>query len=211
MIAPLTALIVWYGSWPFAVLLVLLCGISLYEWFNVSRRTQSFAMFASFGLVYVIGSFLCAYLIRDTMGLSLSLMFLCMVWSSDIGAYFTGKIIGGPKMSPTISPNKTWAGMAGAVFFPALVAVIWVTLDQILPLGADVSPITYAKIVAGGMAIGIFGQIGDLMISFIKRKAGVKDSGNLIPGHGGLLDRIDSMLLAMPVFLVIAELVFYVR
>jgi phosphatidate cytidylyltransferase len=113
------------------------------------------------------------------------LFVLLMVWASDIGAYLVGRLAGGPKLAPSISPGKTWSGAAGGVAASLLVAVAL----------AGAAP-WRAAIVA--VVLSIVSQAGDLLESALKRHVGVKDSGRLIPGHGGLLDRLDGMLTAAP-------------
>ena len=118
---------------------------------------------------------------------------MVVTWSTDIFAYFAGRGIGGPKLAPRVSPNKTWAGliggMAGAALLGALVAW-WLGLD----------PIFYLL----GAPLGLLAQLGDLYESWVKRRAGVKDSGSLLPGHGGVLDRVDGLLpVALATFLIL--------
>jgi len=117
---------------------------------------------------------------------------MVVTWSTDIFAYFAGRAIGGPKLAPRISPSKTWAGLvggvAGAELFGWLVAAF-------LDLG---SPFLY---ISGFM--GVLAQAGDLFESWVKRRAGVKDSGTLLPGHGGALDRLDGFLPVIVATLVI--------
>jgi len=108
-----------------------------------------------------------------------------LVWTTDIGAYACGRLIGGPKIAPTISPNKTWAGLLGAM---ALTALISYLLSRHIP---DYPPLLA---IALGLLIAVVAQAGDFLESALKRRAGVKDSGTLLPGHGGLLDRIDGLL-----------------
>jgi len=109
---------------------------------------------------------------------------LALVWATDIGAYFAGRFVGGPKLAPPISPNKTWAGLGGGMLAAGIVG-----LAAAGPLGA--APIALA---AGSMVLAVVAQLGDLFESGLKRRYGVKDSSALIPGHGGLLDRIDGLL-----------------
>jgi phosphatidate cytidylyltransferase len=192
VMAPVFALIVWFGGWPFTAFLIIASAIALFEWFGMAlllrpRKTQMIIGFA-----YILLGFYCFYLFRVNFGFAEVLLLVVMVWASDIGAYFFGKTFGGPKMAPTISPNKTWAGLGGAVLCPFIVAVCF--LYFVSDMG------TWPLLIVSGLAVGLFGQAGDLLVSFMKRKAGVKDSSNLIPGHGGLLDRIDSLLLVAPVF-----------
>lgn len=114
---------------------------------------------------------------------------LAVVWATDIGAYVVGRTIGGPKLAPSISPGKTWAGLAGGVASASLAGLVstWV-------LGApSFSPILF---VSGALAV--VEQFGDLLESSAKRRFGVKDSSSLIPGHGGLLDRLDGLLAVAP-------------
>ena len=113
---------------------------------------------------------------------------LATVWATDICAYFTGRAIGGPKIAPIFSPSKTWAGLGGGMAGAAAVGVVTATL-----LGADGSPVALALLGAGLAAVA---QIGDFTESALKRRAGVKDSGTLIPGHGGILDRVDGLMFA---------------
>ena len=201
-----TVSILLFGGWPFIALLAVLAGISLYEWaqlsFQAEAEPKSYFYLAA-GVPYVVGSFICCYTIFESLGLFWAITFLMMVWGSDSGAYFAGKFIGGPKMAEKISPNKTWAGMGGAACTPFIIGV----LMMILYRGID-DFLWQAVVMLGGvgLCIGVAGQVGDLVISAFKRKAGVKDTGTLIPGHGGLLDRIDSMLLAAPVFLLLFTL-----
>ena len=201
-----TVSILLFGGWPFIALLAVLAGISLYEWaqlsFQAEAEPKSYFYLAA-GVPYVMGSFICCYTIFESLGLFWAITFLMMVWGSDSGAYFAGKFIGGPKMAEKISPNKTWAGMGGAACTPFIIGV----LMMILYRGID-DFLWQAVVMLGGvgLCIGVAGQVGDLVISAFKRKAGVKDTGTLIPGHGGLLDRIDSMLLAAPVFLLLFTL-----
>jgi phosphatidate cytidylyltransferase len=116
---------------------------------------------------------------------------LVIVWASDIGAFFTGRALGGPKLAPKISPNKTWSGAVGGVILAALIAGGY---GRVTGLGGNV----FAAMAAGALLAGV-AQAGDLLESALKRRAGVKDSGTLIPGHGGVLDRLDSLFFAGPV------------
>lgn len=190
------------GGIPFIILLAILAGISLFEWaqlsFECEKPSQTICLIA--GVPYVMGSFTCCFVIFESLGFFWAMIFLAMVWSSDSGAYFVGKAIGGPKMAETVSPNKTWAGFAGALLSPALIGIVAVFLYRGLN---EFSLIALGTMGMTGVFIGIAGQAGDLVVSAFKRKAGVKDTGTLIPGHGGLLDRIDSMLLAAPVYLIL--------
>ncbi len=124
---------------------------------------------------------------RDTV-----LWLLCAVWATDIGAYFAGRAIGGPRLAPTISPGKTWAGLAGGVLSSVVVgaAAAWL-----------VAPGRWGLVVTlclVGAGLAIVAQAGDLAESRLKRHFGIKDSGDIVPGHGGALDRLDGLLAAAP-------------
>lgn len=114
------------------------------------------------------------------------LWLLAVVWATDIGAYAAGRSIGGPKLAPRLSPNKTWAGLAGGVASAAVagLAAAWLS-------GAPAAALALVS-----AALAVVAQLGDLAESLAKRHFGVKDSSNLIPGHGGLLDRLDGLLAA---------------
>ena len=106
-----------------------------------------------------------------------------VTWATDIFAYFAGRAIGGPKLAPRISPNKTWSGLAGGVIGAALAAYA-------AAAHFDLDPVFYYV----GAPLGLLAQVGDLYESSVKRRLGVKDSGRLLPGHGGVLDRLDGLL-----------------
>ena len=133
------------------------------------------------------------FLREQPLGFMLALWTLAIVWATDIGAYFAGRAIGGAKLAPTISPNKTWAGLAGGMIAAAVV-------------GALIGKIGHLPVITFwlGAPLAVLAQLGDLLESGMKRHAGLKDSGHILPGHGGLLDRIDGML---PVAILVAALV----
>ncbi|MFQ5954040.1 MAG: phosphatidate cytidylyltransferase [Kiloniellales bacterium] len=120
------------------------------------------------------------------------LWLVCVVWAADIGAYVAGRAIGGPRLAPTISPGKTWAGLAGAVVLAVVVGAV---------AGFIYAPDRLRFIMIMGLmsaALALIAEAGDLAESKLKRHFGVKDSGTLIPGHGGALDRLDGMLPSAP-------------
>lgn len=132
------------------------------------------------------------------------LVVVVTVIATDTGAYFTGRAIGGPRIAPQISPSKTWAGLAGGMAAAALwlVVVVWVLGSAISGFAAveTVLALPFAGGAALGACLAIAAQAGDFLESWLKRKAGVKDSSRLIPGHGGVLDRIDGLI---PVALIV--------
>ena len=121
-------------------------------------------------------------------GLIYTLWALALVWATDIGAYFAGRAIGGPKLAPRLSPNKTWAGLIGGVALASLFAAV-MHRSYGLPM----------RLTLATPALAVLAQGGDLYESWLKRRAGVKDSGNILPGHGGVLDRLDGLVPVAPV------------
>jgi phosphatidate cytidylyltransferase len=124
----------------------------------------------------------------DGNGLLAVLFLLLAVWSSDTGAYFAGRLIGGSKLIPRVSPNKTWSGLAGAIVAAGAVGTVFALVNPSLDVG---------RMTLGGMALGLVGQFGDLIESALKREYGVKDASALIPGHGGFMDRVDGLAAAV--------------
>ncbi|MGR6836124.1 phosphatidate cytidylyltransferase [Syntrophomonas erecta] len=132
-------------------------------------------------------------------GFELLLLALLLTWASDVGGYTAGRLWGKSKLTPLLSPQKTWAGALGAVALSIVVAVVF--LGVIEWNGAGMA---YAILL--GIVSSLAAQFGDLFISAVKRYFGVKDAGNIIPGHGGVLDRFDSFLLVIPVVYYLASL-----
>ncbi len=150
--------------------------------------------FAAMGLPYVGLTMLALAWLRDSFNGGWPLVFFVfiVVWSTDIGAFFVGRTLRGPRLAPAISPNKTWSGFLGGLVFAGAIAIGLMSAI----VGAS-KPVQVVEIAIG---LSLLGQGGDLFESAVKRRFGVKDSGDLIPGHGGMLDRIDALLWAAPVF-----------
>lgn len=134
--------------------------------------------------------------LRDTavVGLSIFLWLLMVVWWTDVGAYFVGRRIGGPKLAPRISPKKTWAGLVGGAACAALWGLLWGALP-VLWGGAVSHPWLLALL---GACMAVLAQLGDISVSVVKRRFGAKDASSLIPGHGGVLDRFDGFIISTP-------------
>jgi phosphatidate cytidylyltransferase len=191
------------GGNAFLLLVLLVGGGVLWEWRGLVRRFATSGLeragWMTAGMIYLILACL-AVLLLNTHGLFLPL--LAAVIGTDVGAYCAGRTIGGRRIAPAISPSKTWAGlfggMAGAAFALMLVAMLSAGLVARLDgtgTGRTAVP-SAAPLILGGFAIAIVAQAGDFFESWMKRRAGVKDSGTLIPGHGGLFDRVDGLLAA---------------
>ncbi len=175
-------LALWIGGLALLALVLFVGGGVLWEWRGIIARfpigPAARGIWLIGGMVYIILA--CASVLAlDLKGLFAPV--LAAVIATDIGAYFAGRMIGGPKIAPAISPSKTWAGLIGGMTAAALAVAV----------------VTGQPVLAGaGAALAVVAQIGDFFESGMKRRAGVKDSGNLIPGHGGMFDRVDGLLAA---------------
>jgi phosphatidate cytidylyltransferase len=144
------------------------------------------------GLIYVALPVVAFVWLRDhaTAGLDIVVWLMLATWAADSGAYFVGRSVGGPKLAPRISPSKTWSGFAGGLASAAAVGAAYAGARH----ASDVAGVALASVL-----IGLTAATGDLVESAAKRRFHVKDAGTLIPGHGGLLDRVDGLLLAAAV------------
>ena len=171
------------GGYAFAVFAALAAGVMFTEW---RRMTEGWGPgWTVGGLFYALIPTLSLLWIRDRapQGLELLYWVFIVTWTTDIGAYFAGRAIGGPKLAPTISPNKTIAGLVGGMVSAGLASWAWVQYVM-LPL-----PLLWLAPLFATAAQG-----GDLFESWMKRRAGAKDSGTILPGHGGMLDRLDGLV-----------------
>lgn len=194
VMAPVTIAVAWYGGWLFVLFWALAACIVLWEWSRLVRGSapRHYGVFAGWmiaGLLYA-GVLLLApvTLRRDALGF-VALMFLfAVVWVTDIAAYFAGRAIGGPRLWAAVSPNKTWSGALGGALGGTAAGLATARLA-----GLDLAPM----LVLVALALSIASQLGDLLESAIKRHFGAKDASHLIPGHGGLMDRLDGFLTAV--------------
>ena len=192
------------GSFLFNLFITIIFLIASYEWFMMSKKKN----YHYFGYFFLIFSFYTVYDLRNNFGdESESLVFFLFVLliciSTDIGGFLFGKIFKGPKLTK-ISPNKTYSGMIGGYLFSFVIIFFLFEYSEFLfDEKTKWLPIVYFHIIL----ISTISQIGDIVISYFKRLSKIKDTGNLIPGHGGLLDRIDGLLFAMPV----AYIIFYLN
>ena len=189
ILAPLAVWVVWTGEWPYLLLVSAILFIGLYEWV----RLAGIGALAVIGVLYLGLNLMALIWLRSQpeIGRDLTFFLLLSVWAVDTGAYFAGRLIGGPKLAPRFSPSKTWAGLFGGMAAAAAIGLLWAFIA-----GARQPQLALLL----GPLIAVIAQTGDIMESALKRRAGAKDSGNLIPGHGGILDRIDGLLLAAPFF-----------
>ena len=167
------------------------------------RRPLGAASVTVMGILYTGGLLSFGYALRehpyavgDRAGTALVAFPLVLTWASDIGAFFVGRAVGGPKLIPSVSPGKTISGALGGLATTVLVSWLYVRF-ALRPVA--LLTMTIPATILFGALISVAAQVGDLAESLLKREANVKDSSHLIPGHGGLLDRLDSLLFVLPV------------
>ena len=183
------------GSNYFIFFLLIILLISFYEWHKMSVNK----IFLILGYIFIFLSLCSAYLLRgnDENNLFNFLLVILICISTDIGGYIFGKLFKGPKLTK-ISPNKTYSGFFGGLFLSILLVIIFTNNLKFFGF----SNYHYISLSLDKLfmiiSISIISQIGDIFVSYFKRKAKVKNTGKLLPGHGGLLDRIDGMIFAIP-------------
>jgi len=185
------------GSFYFNFFIAICFMITLYEWHKMSKNKS----YNIFGYIFLFFSFYSVYFVRNELeenSLPVFLFILLICISTDIGGYVFGKIFKGPKLTK-ISPKKTYAGVFGGYFLSIILANILFNYSELFTkqyLNFDIDEFILVLI------ISTVSQLGDLIISYFKRLSKIKDTGKLIPGHGGVLDRIDGMIFAFPFYYV---------
>lgn len=190
ILIPIAINAIFFSQTTFFVLVVSITILMTIEWLDITKTARNKRKWRMIGFFYILIPIFCVIKIRLIEPYILLWMFV-IIWTTDIFAYFAGKILGGPKLAPTISPNKTWSGLLGGVIACAILGLI---SSILFPGSATFFIIT-------SVILSIIEQISDLMESKIKRIFKVKDSGDIIPGHGGVIDRLDGMTLVAPVIL----------
>ena len=183
IIIPVSIFFIIQGSYFFLFFLSCIFFGAIYEWHNITKKKN---LHKYLGIIILAFSFYSAFYFRENYNLNFFIFIILICVSTDIGGYIFGKILNGPKLT-RISPKKTYAGMIGS-FILALITGYFYTkfINQ--------NEISQLEILLSIFFISLVSQIGDLIISYFKRKAKIKDTGNLLPGHGGLLDRIDGLI-----------------
>ncbi len=190
----------WLGGWVWTAFVVVVGLVVFGEWVRLVRKmtpsVEGLMLGAVAGLIYIGAAATMIFILGDksrpgpsddSMPLPLVAL-LCAVIATDVGAYCTGRTIGGPKIAPSISPSKTWSGLLGGMVCAGAILILLVKIG-----GIDAN---LAFVFIAGALLAIVAQAGDFLESWMKRRAGVKDSSNLIPGHGGFFDRVDGLLAA---------------
>ena len=192
-LAPIVLLIVYVGSPFFEILIGLAALIMAQEW---KKLCKGHVFWLIVGFFYISLPCLALLSLRANTSYGQETLFwlLSIVWAADTGAYIFGRLIGGWKLAPIISPNKTWSGFIGGI---VLASIAGISVALLLKLEASILMLLLSAF------IGAFSQAGDLVESWFKRYFEVKDTGCIIPGHGGLLDRVDGLLVAASVVSII--------
>lgn len=191
-----TGAALWLGGWAWLAFVGLVAFGAFFEWQKlaqqISATTLGRVLWSLGGIVYFGLAAATLLFLRNApdMGMLGVLLVVLPVIATDIGAYFAGRAIGGPKIAPSISPSKTWAGLVGGMIAAGAVLVLAARLP-----GDSTATVNYLPVIfAAGAVMALIAQAGDFFESWMKRRAGVKDSGSLIPGHGGLCDRVDGLI-----------------
>ena len=190
LLFPIIMFIIINGSIIFNLFLIICLSIILYEWYLMSKKKKYYYL----GIIFLIFSFYTIYKIYNLNNDYLTFLFILLICiSTDIGGYVFGKLFKGPKLT-YISPNKTYFGAIGGYILSFMFLTILFQFSSLFQNKIDFTISIYIKI----FLISTVSQLGDILISYFKRMSNIKDTGNIIPGHGGLLDRADGMIFAFP-------------
>ena len=199
---PVSFYIILEGAILFNFFLLVCFVFTLYEWHKMSFNKKYYFI----GYIFLFFSFYSAYILRnnlmDISGLFNFLLIIIICISTDIGGYIVGNIFRGPKLNK-ISPNKTYSGMLGGYILSLMTACLFVNFSEKL---FDLKVLISVKMFTFIFLVSTVSQVGDIIVSYFKRLSKIKDTGKLIPGHGGILDRIDGMIFAFPFATLILQL-----
>ena len=201
ILLPITLFFIFQGSIFFLFFLSIFFLVSSYEWIKINKKNITRII----GIIYIFSSFYFAYLIRDKFSAGVFILILTICIFTDLGGYIFGKIFEGPKLTK-ISPKKTYSGAIGGIILSLISALIYTKSTSIgamayltftIPTSNNLFLNNFFLIFV--LFISLTSQIGDLIISYFKRLAKVKDTGSILPGHGGMLDRLDGIIFAIPI------------
>ncbi len=197
ILVPFAIYAICFSEGLFFFLAIIITILMTSEWMELIKKADDQKKWRLIGLAYIAIPMYCVLRLRMQDSNILLWMF-AVIWATDIFAFFAGKTFGGPKLAPMISPNKTWTGLLGGIFASMIIGF----LSSFMFNGGVLFFVFFSAILA------LVAQGGDLLESKFKRIFGVKDSGDIIPGHGGILDRLDGLMLAAP-FLLFLVTAFY--
>ena len=194
IIIPIALFFIIKGSFFFIFFMSIFFVVTAYEWYQMTKK--KFYLYP--GIFFLLLSTYSAYLFRNDSNIEANILFLIVILicvSTDIGGYIFGKIFKGPKLTK-ISPNKTYAGMFGGFFLSIISVNIFINYAELINyrIDAEFTHIVFILV----LLISFVSQIGDLVVSYFKRISKIKNTGKILPGHGGLLDRVDGLIFAIP-------------
>ena len=198
ILIPLLFIVIFIGSNLFIIFVGICLIITLYEWHMMSKNKS----YNILGHLFLLFSFYSVYFVRNELGdkgLFVFLFIILICIFTDIGGYLFGKIFKGPKLTK-ISPNKTYSGVIGAFLLSIVIIFSLNLFNSYFKFNLEIFKFNYLIFT---LIISAISQIGDIIVSYFKRLSKIKDTGNLIPGHGGILDRIDGMIFASPFFFIL--------
>ena len=199
IILPIALFFIIKGSVFFIFFISVIFFVTSFEWLKMSKKFKNFKFF---GISFLFLSFLFAYLLRNSNGFETFLFIILISILTDLGGYIFGKIFKGPKLTK-ISPNKTYSGVIGSfivsligglIYLEYMTGTLFISYFDGYEKYLEYNLFTLFVI----LSISLISQVGDLIISYFKRQAKIKDTGNILPGHGGILDRIDGIIFAVP-------------
>ncbi|MBD1162552.1 phosphatidate cytidylyltransferase [Pelagibacterales bacterium SAG-MED12] len=200
ILIPIAIFFIIQGSVFFTFFLSILFLTTSYEWLKMSKKNN---LLKILGIIFLLFSFCIAYKIREGESFKLFLFIVLICISTDIGGYIFGKIFKGPKLTK-ISPKKTYAGVIGSFLLSLVTGLTFIHYFGRDPTKLNTEGLPLLLTI---LFISLVSQIGDLIISYFKRKAKLKDTGKIIPGHGGLLDRIDGLIFVFPALFILVLII----
>ena len=201
ILIPVVLFFIIKGSIFFNFLILVCFLIASYEWHTMSKKKTYYYL----GFIFLIISFLSAYFLRMSVDHYIHdfILVILICIATDVGGFVFGKIFKGPKLTK-ISPNKTYSGMLGSYFLSTISALIYINYYG--NFWCTISCPSVNELLVIAVLISSISQVGDLLISYFKRKSKIKNTGKIIPGHGGLLDRIDGIIFAIPFAFILFKL-----
>jgi len=192
ILMPVSFFFIIQGSFSFIFFLSLIFLITSLEWFKMTKDNE---LIKIFGLFFLFFSFFSTIYLRQYIGLNFFLFLIIVCIFTDIGGYIFGKTFKGPRLTK-VSPKKTYSGVIGSFLISLIFGLVYIKyLGQKSRILLEIDPIFIILLI---LLISLISQVGDLIISYFKRKAKIKDTGKILPGHGGFLDRIDGIIFVMP-------------